>query len=76
MTILPVIPTSPDQPDVDLQTAGTTRRRPAMPPRHLADLDLAARKAAVNSDPAKPSQVLPGLMLGASLCRPRNTPNA
>ncbi|AGL20358.1 23S rRNA (adenine(2503)-C(2))-methyltransferase RlmN [Actinoplanes sp. N902-109] len=42
MTILPVIPTSPDAPD-----AVTTRRRPAMPPRHLADLDLDARKAAV-----------------------------
>ena len=37
MTTLPVIPTSPDQPD-----AVPTRRRPAMPPRHLADLDLAA----------------------------------
>src|SRR5215831_13030839 len=44
MTILPVIPTSPDQPD-----AVATRRRPAMPPRHLADLDLAARKAAVTT---------------------------
>ncbi|WP_067505189.1 23S rRNA (adenine(2503)-C(2))-methyltransferase RlmN [Actinoplanes sp. TFC3] len=42
MTILPVIPTSPDTPD-----AVTTRRRPTMPPRHLADLDLEARKAAV-----------------------------
>src|ERR1700754_1319829 len=42
MTILPVIPTSPDQPD-----AVPTRRRPAMPPRHLADLDLAGRRAAV-----------------------------
>ena len=42
MTILPVIPTSPDQPD-----AVATRRRPSMPPRHLADLDLDARKAAV-----------------------------
>src|SRR6201991_3732259 len=42
MTILPVIPTSPDQPD-----AVTTRRRPAMPPRHLADLDLAGRQAAI-----------------------------
>jgi len=42
MTILPLIPISPDKPD-----AVTTRRRPAMPPRHLADLDLAARGAAV-----------------------------
>src|SRR3954470_17414644 len=42
MTMLPVIPTSPDAPD-----AVTTRRRPAMPPRHLADLDLAGRRAAV-----------------------------
>src|SRR3712207_6648286 len=42
MTILPVIPISPDQPD-----AVTTRRRPSMPPRHLADLDLAARQSAV-----------------------------
>src|SRR5919112_4066250 len=42
MTTLPVIPTSPDTPD-----AVRTRRRPAMPPRHLADLDLAGRKAAV-----------------------------
>ncbi|MET0424175.1 MAG: 23S rRNA (adenine(2503)-C(2))-methyltransferase RlmN [Actinoplanes sp.] len=44
MTILPVIPTSPDLPD-----SVTTRRRPAMPPRHLADLDLAARKTAVTA---------------------------
>jgi len=42
MTILPVIPTSPDTPD-----AVATRRRPTMPPRHLADLDLAGRRAAV-----------------------------
>ncbi|MFI5931255.1 23S rRNA (adenine(2503)-C(2))-methyltransferase RlmN [Actinoplanes sp. NPDC051494] len=42
MTILPVIPTSPDTPD-----AVKTRRRPTMPPRHFADLDLAGRKAAV-----------------------------
>ena len=42
MTILPVIPTSPDTPD-----AVVTRRRPAMPPSHLADLDLAGRRAAV-----------------------------
>ena len=42
MTILPLIPISPDKPD-----AVTTRRRPAMPPRHLADLDLAARGEAV-----------------------------
>ena len=41
MTMLPVIPTSPDTPD-----AVATRRRPAMPPRHLADLDLAGRRAA------------------------------
>src|SRR3712207_2067797 len=42
MTILPVIPTSPDAPD-----AVPTPRRPAMPPRHLADLDLAGRRAAM-----------------------------
>jgi 23S rRNA (adenine2503-C2)-methyltransferase len=42
MTILPVIPISPDAPD-----AVPTRRRAALPPRHLADLDLAARRAAV-----------------------------
>jgi 23S rRNA (adenine2503-C2)-methyltransferase len=42
MTILPVIPISPDLPD-----AVATKRRVAMPPRHLADLDLAGRKAAV-----------------------------
>jgi 23S rRNA (adenine2503-C2)-methyltransferase len=42
MTILPVIPTSPDRPD-----AVPTPRRAAMPPRHLADLDLTARRAAV-----------------------------
>ncbi|GAA2544631.1 23S rRNA (adenine(2503)-C(2))-methyltransferase RlmN [Winogradskya consettensis] len=42
MTILPVIPTSPDTPD-----AVSTRRRVTMPPRHLADLDLAGRQAAV-----------------------------
>jgi 23S rRNA (adenine2503-C2)-methyltransferase len=48
MTILPVIPTSPDQPDSALEASSvTTRRRPTMPPRHLADLDLAARKEAV-----------------------------
>ncbi len=41
MTMLPVIPPSPDAPD-----SVTTRRRPAMPPRHLADLDLAGRRAA------------------------------
>ncbi|BAL92223.1 hypothetical protein AMIS_70030 [Actinoplanes missouriensis 431] len=44
MTILPVIPISPDQPD-----AVSTRRRPTMPPKHLADMDLAARKSAVAS---------------------------
>ncbi|WP_433826912.1 23S rRNA (adenine(2503)-C(2))-methyltransferase RlmN [Actinoplanes sp. CA-015351] len=44
MTILPVIPISPDQPD-----AVITRRRPSMPPKHLADMDLAARKSAVAS---------------------------
>ncbi len=42
MTILPVIPTSPDLPD-----AVGIKRRAAMPPRHLADLDLTARQAAV-----------------------------
>jgi 23S rRNA (adenine2503-C2)-methyltransferase len=42
MTILPVIPLSPDAPD-----GVPTRRRAAMPPRHLADLDLAARREAV-----------------------------
>jgi 23S rRNA (adenine2503-C2)-methyltransferase len=44
MTILPIIPTSPDQPD-----SVRTKRRVAMPPRHLADLDLAARAEAVKS---------------------------
>jgi 23S rRNA (adenine2503-C2)-methyltransferase len=44
MTTLPVIPTSPDQPD-----AVPTQRRPSMPPRHLADLDLAARQVAVTA---------------------------
>jgi 23S rRNA (adenine2503-C2)-methyltransferase len=44
MTILPVIPISPDKPD-----EVATRRRPSMPPKHLADMDLAARKAAVAS---------------------------
>ena len=44
MTILPVIPISPDQPD-----EVAVRRRPSMPPRHLADLDLAARKTAVTT---------------------------
>ncbi|WP_436527014.1 23S rRNA (adenine(2503)-C(2))-methyltransferase RlmN [Actinoplanes sp. HUAS TT8] len=48
MTILPVIPISPDQPDSAVQSGGVqTRRRPSMPPRHLADLDLAARQTAV-----------------------------
>jgi 23S rRNA (adenine2503-C2)-methyltransferase len=42
MTILPVIPISPDAPD-----GVPTRRRASMPPRHLADLDLAARRVAV-----------------------------
>jgi 23S rRNA (adenine2503-C2)-methyltransferase len=42
MTILPVIPLSPDAPD-----GVPTRRRASMPPRHLADLDLAARRDAV-----------------------------
>jgi 23S rRNA (adenine2503-C2)-methyltransferase len=42
MTILPVIPLSPDAPD-----GVPTRRRASMPPRHLADLDLAARREAV-----------------------------
>jgi 23S rRNA (adenine2503-C2)-methyltransferase len=42
MTSLPVIPTSPDAAD-----AVVPRRRFAMPPRHLADLDLAGRGAAV-----------------------------
>jgi 23S rRNA (adenine2503-C2)-methyltransferase len=41
MTMLPVIPTSPDAPD-----SVAVRRRAAMPPRHLADLDLAGRRAA------------------------------
>ena len=49
MTMLPVIPTSPDTPD-----AVPTRRRPAMPPRHLADLDLAARKDAAAAAGEKP----------------------
>ena len=42
MTMLPVIPTAPDTPD-----AVPTRRRHSMPPRHLADLDLAGRRAAM-----------------------------
>lgn len=37
MTSLPVLPLSPDAPG----------RRPALPPRHLADLDLAGRQALV-----------------------------
>ncbi|SDY53784.1 23S rRNA m(2)A-2503 methyltransferase [Micromonospora pattaloongensis] len=41
MTSLPVIPTSPDAP------IGGAARRAAMPPRHLADLDLAGRQALV-----------------------------
>ncbi|HEX8628973.1 MAG TPA: 23S rRNA (adenine(2503)-C(2))-methyltransferase RlmN [Catenuloplanes sp.] len=41
MTILPLIP-SPDAPD-----GVANRRRPAMPSRHLADLDLAGRQTAV-----------------------------
>jgi 23S rRNA (adenine2503-C2)-methyltransferase len=44
MTILPVIPTTPDSPD-----AVMTKRRFSMPPRHLADLDLAGRAAAVTA---------------------------
>jgi 23S rRNA (adenine2503-C2)-methyltransferase len=44
MTILPVIPTTPDSPD-----AVATKRRFSMPPRHLADLDLAGRAAAVTA---------------------------
>lgn len=55
MTILPVIPTSPDAPD-----AVVTRRRPAMPPRHLADLSLADRRSAVRDlgEPAFRAQQL------------------
>jgi 23S rRNA (adenine2503-C2)-methyltransferase len=50
MTILPVIPTSPDQPDSAVEASSVkTRRRPSMPPRHLADLDLAGRKEAVTT---------------------------
>ena len=44
MTILPVIPTSPDRPD-----SAPTKRRVTMPPRHLADLDLAGRAQAVQT---------------------------
>src|SRR4051794_37434278 len=40
MTMLPVIPTSPDAPD------SVAPRRPAMPPRHPAALDLPGRRAA------------------------------
>ncbi|MET0491580.1 MAG: 23S rRNA (adenine(2503)-C(2))-methyltransferase RlmN [Actinoplanes sp.] len=55
MTILPVIPTSPDTPD-----AVVPRRRASMPPRHLADLDLAGRRAAVTDlgEPAFRAQQL------------------
>ncbi|MGI5153454.1 23S rRNA (adenine(2503)-C(2))-methyltransferase RlmN [Plantactinospora sp. CA-294935] len=41
MTSLPLIQIAPDDP------TGSTSRRAAMPPRHLADLDLPGRKAAV-----------------------------
>ncbi|MDW5324004.1 23S rRNA (adenine(2503)-C(2))-methyltransferase RlmN [Plantactinospora sp. KLBMP9567] len=41
MTSLPLIQNAPDDP------TGSTSRRAAMPPRHLADLDLPGRKAAV-----------------------------
>jgi 23S rRNA (adenine2503-C2)-methyltransferase len=41
MTALPIIDSSPPQADEP------SRRRAAMPPRHLADLDPAARRAAV-----------------------------
>jgi 23S rRNA (adenine2503-C2)-methyltransferase len=49
MTILPVIPITPDAPDPDAPDAVPTRRRVTMPPRHLADLDLAGRRAAVTA---------------------------
>ncbi|HET9516347.1 MAG TPA: 23S rRNA (adenine(2503)-C(2))-methyltransferase RlmN [Actinoplanes sp.] len=42
MTKLPVIPLSPDAPD-----GVPLRRRATMPPRHLADLDLAGRREAM-----------------------------
>ena len=42
MTTSPVLPITLDAPDL-----APTRRRPAMPPRHLADLDLAGRRTAV-----------------------------
>ena len=52
MTTTPLIP--PVQPTADeptggreLPVLGAARRRAAMPPRHLADLDLAGRRAAV-----------------------------
>jgi 23S rRNA (adenine2503-C2)-methyltransferase len=48
MTILPVIPLVPATPEPDAPDAVVTpRRRVALPPRHLADLDLAGRRAAV-----------------------------
>ncbi|HEX8348067.1 MAG TPA: 23S rRNA (adenine(2503)-C(2))-methyltransferase RlmN [Actinoplanes sp.] len=47
MRTLPVIPAAPATPHPDAPDAVVTRRRPAMPPRHLADLDLDGRRAAV-----------------------------
>src|SRR6185437_16775121 len=49
MTALPLTEnTSPQAKGPSLRmAAGSAGRRPAMPPRHLADLDLAGRRAAV-----------------------------
>jgi len=61
MTMLPVIPLNPDTPDtLEIPAAGAARRRTAMPPRHLADLDLAGRRAAVTGlgEPAFRAQQL------------------
>jgi 23S rRNA (adenine2503-C2)-methyltransferase len=54
MTTLPLIQISPDTPGGgvalargDAEPAARARHRAALPPRHLADLDLAGRKAAI-----------------------------
>ena len=50
MTSLPMIPISPDAP-----TAAGNPRRAAMPPRHLADLDLAGSAALPSPDLGEPA---------------------
>ncbi|WP_033343848.1 23S rRNA (adenine(2503)-C(2))-methyltransferase RlmN [Catenuloplanes japonicus] len=48
LPLIPVVPSTPETPDDAVPAqAGPRRRRPAMPPRHLADLDPEARRAAV-----------------------------